>query len=694
MKLINKILFLLPLALLVNTPAFAQPVNDECNNAIIINEVQNWCSDVAAFTSVDATESPEPLPGCFPQQPQSHDVWFAFVAEANFVSISVNGNTAGSPGGNLQNPQVALYSGNCGAGLVELECLSDAFNNNTVETLGGPLTLGETYFIRVDARNANSGTFQLCINNYFQVPEPSSDCSDGVVLCDKSPFTVQSVSGAGSDPNEIDVSSCLGPESSSVWYKWTCDQSGSLTFTLTPNQASDDLDFAVYELPNGVDNCNGKEMLRCMASGENVGEPLSTWQACTGSTGLSSSDTDTEEQPGCQAGNNNFVSAVNMVSGRSYALVVNNFSNTGSGFSITWGGSGTFLGPLADFEITPFEDVPCEEEVIILDASSFDAGNIVGWDWNFGAGAMPPTANTQGPHPVTYNSVGDKSVVLTVETDAGCIVTKVLDLEIISCCSLENLAISLDDTEDPNCNGESSGSIAVSATGGTPLYSYSLDGENYISISNFNSLEAGDYTIYVQDIKGCLDSIDASLLDPPPLFVDAGEDVTIELGNFTDLEAIVSPAQLVDYSWVPDSLVVCSTCAATDTDTLPNTTTFTMTVTDMDGCTASDEVTVFVIKNRPIYIPNAFSPNGDGTNDNFTVYGGPGARRIETLRVFNRWGALVFEARDIPLGENAFGWDGTFKGQRMTPDVFAYYAVVEFIDGELVLFEGDITIVK
>lgn len=677
---------------LMSAVAIGQPVNDECNNAILLDDLANWCSSAGAYTLVDATESPEPSANCFPQD-DVHDVWFAFVAEATTVTISVIGNT-GSQGGTLNNPQVALYSGGCGAGLVQEECISDAFGNNAVETFGGPLTIGQTYFIRVDARNGNTGTFQLCINNFNQIPDPTSDCPDAVLLCDKSPFTVQSVLGAGSLTNEVDPNSCIQEEISSVWYTWTCDQSGSLTFTLTPSQATDDLDFAVYELPNGPGNCNDKMELRCMASGEVVGQPFDVWEPCTGPTGLNTASTDTEETLGCNAGDDNFVSAINMVSGRSYALIVNNFSNSGLGFSINWGGTGTFLGPLADFNIDPPFGIACEETANIFDASTFDAGDIVSWDWNFGAGAMPATANTQGPHEVFFNSVGMKSVVLTVESDGGCIITKIIQIEIEECCDEVDLSINLDSLSNPNCFGEPGGALAVSATGGTPLYEYSLDGGPFVSLSNFNMLLGGDYGVTVRDIKGCLDSLEVRLIEPPQLLVDAGEDVTIELGYDTDLEAIVSPPQaFIDYSWSPDTFMTCYNCPD-PTAFPPNTTTYTVTVLDEDGCAASDDVTISVIKNRPIYIPNAFTPDGDGNNDGFTVYGGRGARQIELLRVFNRWGAMVFEARDIPLGEDQLGWDGTFKGQRMTPDVFAFYVVVEFLDDEKILFEGDVTILK
>ena len=429
-----------------------------------------------------------------------------------------------------------------------------------------------------------------------------------------------------------------------------------------------------------------------MASGENVGDPFSVWEPCTGPTGLSLWSVDIEEIPGCQPGNDNFVAAIDMESGKSYALIVNNFSNTGSGFSISWGGTGTFLGPLAQFSIDPSGGVSCEENLVVIDGSSFEAGSIIGWDWNFGAGAVPPTAQTSGPHNILYNSVGTKYIVLTVETDAGCIVTEVIEFEIEPCCPQDHdLSIALD-VDDPDCADTPSGLIVANANGGFPSYEFSLDGINFSGFFTFNSLLEGDYTIWVRDIKGCRDSIDASIFDPPPLFVDAGQDVTIDLGENTDLEAVPTNP-MVDFSWMPDTFLTCYVCPDPTAEP-PNTTTFTITVTDQQGCIATDDVTVYIVKNRPIYIPNAFSPNGDGTNDNFTLYGGIAARKIQLLRIFNRWGALVFEGQDLDLGDVSQGWDGTFKGEVLPPDVFAFYALIEFIDDEVILYEGDLTILK
>mgnify|MGYP000197366683 CR=1 FL=1 len=81
-----------------------------------------------------------------------------------------------------------------------------------------------------------------------------------MILCDKSPFYVESLVGTGNNNNELSANDCIDEEFASVWYKWTCDVSGTLTFDLIPNNyqagfESDDIDFVVYELPNGIEDC-------------------------------------------------------------------------------------------------------------------------------------------------------------------------------------------------------------------------------------------------------------------------------------------------------------------------------------------------------------------------------------------------------------------------------------------------------
>jgi gliding motility-associated-like protein len=119
-----------------------------------------------------------------------------------------------------------------------------------------------------------------------------------------------------------------------------------------------------------------------------------------------------------------------------------------------------------------------------------------------------------------------------------------------------------------------------------------------------------------------------------------------------------------------------------------------VTIIDTSGCSAEDVITVFVKKDRAIYVPNAFSPNGDGPNDVFMIYSGQDVVRIKEFLIFDRWGESVHEYYDFVPNNPAYGWDGTHKGQAMDPAVFVWFAVVEFIDGQEVLFEGDVTLVR
>lgn len=917
---IKNLTLLLVVMLSAISPLLAQPVNDDCENAITLDDVSNFCSDVGAYNLTGATASPQDLPSCWPLMSQANDIWFQFTAEATDLNVVMIGDNSGAigPGGTLESPQFAIFEGDCNGVFTEVQCSSDNSNTNITETFAGPLTIGQTYYIRVGARNGNVGSFQLCVDNFNGVPEPSGDCDDGVVLCDKSPFTVESVTGTGNNGNEVAGSSCLQGEHATTWYKWTCDIAGTLTFTLTPNNPSDDLDFAVFELPGGLDDCNNKQELRCMASGENVSQPFSNWEPCTGATGLATGETDANEQPGCAAGDNNFAAPISMEAGRTYALIIDNFSNTGNGFSIEFGGTGTFLGPTADFEVDA--DIVCFGNAVTFTDVSTSVSGISNWEWNFGIGAVPATATGEGPHEVTYNSIGTKSIVLQITSEAGCVITHIenitveptpdadifagadycdptiatgtiiltpnggtppylydfqntgtfgsdsafVDLEIgnyvviisdANGCTREiNIDIpeglSLDPTVNPavpvTCNGDSDGEISVTVaigndpitydfgngpvtnntltglpagnytvtvsdgigctgefvievpefppleldidgmdiscfgetdgsamvtatggsseysylwnnnetqdsiinltagtysvtvtdsnscteiintpineppqlflnllsvedvicfgdttgvvtvegTGGTPTYMYSTDGVNFQADSILQNLGADTYDVVIQDASGCTETVEATVSSPPPLLVDAGPDQTIELGEMANIQAFHTPPfRPVSYNWTPAETLDCFDCD--DPTAFPfGTTTYVVSIVDSTMCQAEDSLTINVILNYPVFAPNVFSPNGDGINDGFTLFGGPAARQIQDLKVFSRWGSLVFETSNIPLNDPDLGWNGIFKGKKMNPDVFAYVAEVEFIDGNVFVFKGDVLILR
>ncbi|MFN8284465.1 MAG: gliding motility-associated C-terminal domain-containing protein [Chitinophagales bacterium] len=508
----------------------AQPANDACPNATLISNVNNFCSANAAGTTVNATDDAATTGGfaaatCWGGT--VNDVWYKFVATASDVSITINGNQGSPVGGSLNRPQVALYSGTCTGTINELVCGSAPAGQNIIQVYKGGLTIGETYLIRVDGVNANKGTFQYCINNFNPVPVPSSDCPTAVALCSKDPFTVPSVSGAGTNNTEMNDAACFGGgtiESNSTWYAFTFGTSGTFNFTLVPSNAGDDLDFVVYKLPNGIGNCTGKSVQRCMASA-----PLCTpggANANTSSTGLSPSAQYNDEYSGCNAdiaylfcgiGTNRcqsqFAKELTVVAGETYALAINNFTSTGNGFSITFGGTADILGPVAVINDNDADDQICPGEAITFTDGSTPPplGTLVQWTWNFGVGATPATYVGQNPPTVTYASNGVKTISLTVKSNKGCLETVTKNITVTNVAPTVSIAAS----SNSICPGTNVTFTATPTNAGSPpTYQWYLNnnpvGTNSNTYSN-NTLNNGDQVkVRVTSTSACNSGVQAT----------------------------------------------------------------------------------------------------------------------------------------------------------------------------------------
>ena len=121
---------------------------------------------------------------------------------------------------------------------------------------------------------------------------------------------------------------------------------------------------------------------------------------------------------------------------------------------------------------------------------------------------------------------------------------------------------------------------------------------------------------------------------------------------------------------------------------------YTVTAVDDNGCRNSEKVQVIVLcQGANVFVPNTFSPNGDGSNDVFYVRG-KGLNRVKSLRIFNRWGETVFEKINFPVNDASAGWDGTYKGKIVSPDVFVYQVDVFCDNSESIRFEGNISLIK
>ncbi len=245
---------------------------------------------------------------------------------------------------------------------------------------------------------------------------------------------------------------------------------------------------------------------------------------------------------------------------------------------------------------------------------------------------------------------------------------------------------------DPPCFGQVQGSISIGeVSGGVGPYLYALDNDPFSSRSLFGGLPVGPYIVRVQDANGCTQQTSVTVNQPQELIVDLGTDLSIKLGEDVQLEALASyPVEM--FSWQGDSLS-CYDCFNPMARPL-STTTYSVTVTDRNGCKDSDIITVFVDKARDVYFPTAFSPNDDGVNDRFYPFSGSNVAMVKSFYVFNRWGESMFELFNFQSNNPSYGWDGTHRAQRLNTGVYVYVAEVEFIDGEVVIFKGDVTLIR
>jgi gliding motility-associated-like protein len=120
---------------------------------------------------------------------------------------------------------------------------------------------------------------------------------------------------------------------------------------------------------------------------------------------------------------------------------------------------------------------------------------------------------------------------------------------------------------------------------------------------------------------------------------------------------------------------------------------YAVTVSNICG-EATDDITVTYTDCQRVYIPTAFTPNTDGANDAFTLYDGGNIANIKSLRIFNRWGEQLFEARNIPPNDPSVGWNGRYKNRLLPSDTYAFWAEIEFKDGTSTIKKGDITLIR
>ena len=250
----------------------------------------------------------------------------------------------------------------------------------------------------------------------------------------------------------------------------------------------------------------------------------------------------------------------------------------------------------------------------------------------------------------------------------------------------------------PTCYGECDASFKVdSVIGGTFPYAYSTDGKVFTTRPLFANQCAGSYHLFVQDAGGCVLDSTFSINQDRQLAISLGNDTILRLGDSLLLRVQANTDSIKNITWSPleDSTKCPKASFCTQQWVHPITaTTYRATLVDKNGCSVQGSINVAIDKKRPVFIPTAFSPNNDGTNEVLMIFGSQVVKIVKTFRIFDRWGELVFSAQNFNTDDPNFGWNGKFRGRDALPGVYIYVINIEYVDKTVDVLQGDFTLIR
>ena len=317
--------------------------------------------------------------------------------------------------------------------------------------------------------------------------------------------------------------------------------------------------------------------------------------------------------------------------------------------------------------------------------------------------------NPLGDTPYTWSNGAPADSAVAVDLPAGTYGVTVTDIN--GCTDEASFTLTeptpvqavIMDPPDPRCFGEATAFTVTMASGGVGMdpmdYTFQIDrnGLNF-PLGQQANVFAGAHVITVEDPNGCTFEDSIFVDQPEQISVQFNPAaVTVELGDsMFQLNPVVNSSLPLDsIVWSPGDFLSATNILTPTVEPLQNTQ-YTLTIADVNGCTASASILVELDRNRNVYVPNALSPNGDGRNDEFRVYACRGVESIRSARLFDRWGGLIYEGLDLlPVCDGGLVlWDGEINGEEAPIGVYVYVIEVEFIDGVTLTYRGDITVVR
>ncbi len=248
---------------------------------------------------------------------------------------------------------------------------------------------------------------------------------------------------------------------------------------------------------------------------------------------------------------------------------------------------------------------------------------------------------------------------------------------------------------DPNCDGPITGIVNLDqVSGGVPDYTFALNDGLFSEQLEYENLPEGAYFFSVQDENNCV-VIDSGILVTPDIpEITFEEDLTIYLGDSVLIEPIINDIEIDSVVWNGNEGLSCDDCLNPFSYVFNNST-YVLTVVSDDGCKDTESVNVFVDKRRRVYVPNVFNVNDTGANDRLVVYAGIEAAQVNTYKIYDRWGNLIFNRNNFMPNDLNSSWDGSYAGgSDVLSGVYVWFVEVQFLDGIIETYTGTVSLIK